>query len=67
MFVQPGLTEAKTRSRHFRNHIVAIMNLLILTKCLFIDIFLAKKSLKISKGPSEAVNRRRTDNTMAKK
>ena len=27
VFVQPGLSEAKTRSRQFRNYIVAIMNL----------------------------------------
>jgi hypothetical protein len=32
----------------------------------FQEIFL-KKSLKIPKGQSEAVNRRRTDNTMAKR
>jgi len=30
-------------------------------------MFLYKKSLKIPKGQSESVNRRRTDNTMAKR
>ena len=33
---------------------------------LFLIIHIIKKSLKISKGSSESVNRRRTDNTMAK-
>jgi hypothetical protein len=47
--------------------VVSSYNTSILCKCCLIEVHCPEKSLKIPKRESESVNRRKTDNTMAKR
>ena len=47
--------------------VVSSYNTSILCKCCLIEVHFPEKSLQIPKRESESVNRRKTDNTMAKR